>query len=162
MDALVAYCTAITLVTLTAVSGSYFTNTSVQSKWYQCIQPKWTPPKIVFPIVWTLLYILIAISFGRILSNEETFENNTLIAAMLLNLIFNTLWCYFYFTKQDVLAALITIFCLSLTIGAITIHVDDRFIQFAMLVYFIWIAFATLLNTASLFNSRQCLLSSTK
>lgn len=156
MNRALAYTLSFIIILLTAVSGSLFTYSNVQSDWYRCVQPQFTPPKQVFPIVWTLLYILIAISLGNIFSNDESFENTLLLSAFFVNLVFNTVWCYFYFSKRDVLLALITIVSLALTIGVIVVECDDTFVRYSMLAYFLWITFATLLNTITLFNVQRC------
>lgn len=51
----------------TAFIGSQFTKSHVDTQWYECIKPNITPPKYIFPIVWTILYILLAIILKNIL-----------------------------------------------------------------------------------------------
>ena len=51
----------------TAFIGSQFTKSNVNIQWYECIKPNITPPKYIFPIVWTILYILLAIILKNIL-----------------------------------------------------------------------------------------------
>ena len=45
-----------------AFIGSLFTSQNVNSSWYESIKPGITPPNYVFPIVWNILFFLIAIS----------------------------------------------------------------------------------------------------
>ena len=54
--------TCIIVVALVELAGSWFTSKSVNSSWYNSIAPSITPPGWVFPIVWNVLFLLIAIS----------------------------------------------------------------------------------------------------
>ena len=49
-------------VYLIAFLGSLFTTNSVNSSWYEQNKPSLTPPNFIFPIVWNILFFLIAIS----------------------------------------------------------------------------------------------------
>ncbi|MBU0585942.1 tryptophan-rich sensory protein, partial [Candidatus Micrarchaeota archaeon] len=46
-------------VGITAYFGSLFTAPSIASGWYEIIKPDIAPPNFVFPIVWTVLYLMI-------------------------------------------------------------------------------------------------------
>ena len=54
----------ISLISVYAVAfiGSIFTTSAVKSAWYQSIKPAITPPNWVFPVVWNILFFLIALS----------------------------------------------------------------------------------------------------
>jgi tryptophan-rich sensory protein len=56
-------------IILTSYIGSIFTRKNVNTKWYDCIKPIITPPNYVFPIVWTILYILLFFVFKNILDS---------------------------------------------------------------------------------------------
>ncbi len=56
---------AFSLIIVYAIAflGSLFTSPNVNSDWYENIKPEITPPNFVFPLVWNILFFLIALSF---------------------------------------------------------------------------------------------------
>ena len=76
--------------------------------WYSTlIKPSWAPPSFLFGPVWTFLYALIAISFGKVFI---MFYNKQIpfivVLPFILNLIFNFAFTYFQFgLKNNLLAA---------------------------------------------------------
>lgn len=155
MHPVIAYAIAGLAVALCALVGTYFTNKRVESKWYECIKPKITPPAIVFPIVWTILYVLFAIAFGRTLHLYAS--DFALVFAFILNLICNALWCYLFFAGKSLVPAIITIVTLMLTLVAIFVRASqDRFVRYSMVPYMAWVTFATVLNAMALPNGPKC------
>ena len=133
----------------TASISSYFTNKSVKSNWYKQIKPKYTPPNYIFPIVWTILYILLFFAFANVI---EKYDYIT-IGIFIINLLLNILWCYLYFTMHDIKYAL---FCLMILIitnfiilwRAFVIN-RDMYLIILFTPYTLWLLFAFYLN----FNS---------
>ena len=58
-------------------------------------KPSFMPPKVLFPIVWTILYVLMGISYGILKSNNLTDEKVDSI--YYLQLLVNALWSIFFF-----------------------------------------------------------------
>lgn len=141
---------AISSVVATSLVGQFFTNRSVSSEWYKCIKPQWTPPSVVFPIVWTTLYILIAIAFARIL-----IEGDQLASIILaINLVLNVVWCYLFFALKKPGYAIPSIIIIWLTIVWLLWHRrTDWIFVILLLPYLLWISFATLLNFQAALNS---------
>jgi translocator protein len=154
MGVLLAYAIATVAVVATSGLGSYFTNSSVKSAWYDCIKPPITPPPIVFPIVWTVLYILLAIAFGRSLAEPNV--NVMLIAIFVANLVLNVLWCYLYFKEKMIVTALMAILAIFMSIITIIALTEDPIVRYCVIPYAVWIAFATVLNAWSVSNIKKC------
>ena len=53
----------ILIIIVTLMSGSFFAPFVDMNIYKEIIRPKFSPPSIAFPIVWTILYILMSISF---------------------------------------------------------------------------------------------------
>ena len=53
-------------------------------------QPSWAPPSFLFPIVWTILYILMGISYGILKSNSllDTKSINIVCKRFMVNILF--------------------------------------------------------------------------
>lgn len=75
-------------------------------EWYTQINiAPWSPPNFVFPIMWSILYVCIAIAGWRIF-NQGTFQLKSLWASQL---ILNALWSWMFFGEHWVLIAFIDI-----------------------------------------------------
>ena len=91
--------------------ASYLQNASIAS-WYPILDKSpLTPPSLVFPIVWSILYVLLGISIGLIASSRlERRKGLLLIFAIQLTL--NFLWSFTFFFLQSPLAGFINILLL--------------------------------------------------
>lgn len=118
--------------------------------WYQIlVKPEWAPPAWVFGPVWAVLYILIAISFGKVLLMAVRRELPPMIALpFALNLVFNLSFTWIQFGLQNnVLAAVDIILCLATLIWAmVAIFPHKRWITFINIPYLLWVSFATTLQ----------------
>lgn len=141
---------AVLMVIATSLISSYFTTKSVASKWYACIKPSITPPSVVFPIVWTLLYVLIAIAFGR------SVKNKIIVALFVANLILNIIWCWAFFTARYIRLSVALILGIFVTAVLIIARTKDKVVRLLMAPYIVWVAFATLLTILSLEKADKC------
>lgn len=118
--------------------------------WYSTlIKPTWSPPAWVFGPVWTVLYILIAVSFGAVFYKAWKREVPRIVALpFALNLVFNLSFTYFQFTLQNnLLAALDILLCLAtLTWAMVAIFPHKRWIALINIPYLAWVSFATVLQ----------------
>ena len=118
--------------------------------WYQTlIKPSWAPPSYLFGPVWTVLYIVIAISFGSAfyLAAKKRLPIN-IIWPFLLNLCFNAIFTPLQFGLQNnLLAALDIVLVLATLIWAIvSIYPHQRWIALINIPYLLWVIFATVLQ----------------
>ena len=118
--------------------------------WYQTlIKPSWSPPSWLFGPVWTFLYILIAISFGRVfmLFVQKRIPFIVLLP-FILNLIFNLSFTYFQFgLKNNYLAAVDILLVLGTLIWAmISIFPFAKWITYIQIPYLLWVSFAAVLQ----------------
>lgn len=118
--------------------------------WYsQLIKPTWAPPAWLFGPVWTFLYILIAISFGKVLMMAWKKQIPVSVALpFILNIIFNLLFSPIQFGLQNnLLAGIDIILVLSTLIWSIVaIYPYRRWVAYLQIPYLIWVSFATVLQ----------------
>lgn len=111
-------------------------------------KPALTPPDIVFPIVWTVLFILMAISAARVYLAPVSRERSRGLLIYALQLAFNFLWSIFFFNLQAYgfaffwLLALWVLILLMIIIFAQT----DRLAGLLQIPYLLWVSFAAYLN----------------
>jgi benzodiazapine receptor len=118
--------------------------------WYASLaKPFWTPPPLTFPIVWTLLYVLMGISFWRLWDRTPSSAyRSRAMTSLLVQLILNALWSPVFFGWHGTRTALILIVALLVAIAAtiITAARVDRVAAWLLAPYLIWVAYATTVN----------------
>ncbi|MBL7045520.1 MAG: tryptophan-rich sensory protein [Parcubacteria group bacterium] len=118
--------------------------------WYQTlIKPTWAPPSWLFGPVWSVLYALIAVSFGFV--GYKFFKGNLsfwIILPFILNLIFNFAFTPLQFGLQNnVLAAVDILLVLATLIWAlIAIWPHYKWVVYINIPYLAWVSFATVLQ----------------
>lgn len=116
--------------------------------WYDGLEkPPFNPPNWIFGPVWTLLYVLIAIAGSRVwLANRRS----ALMAAWWVQLVLNFAWSPVFFGLHQIGAAFLVITALLVTIAAFMSEAWNRDRLTAMLFapYFVWVAFASVLNAS--------------
>ena len=125
-----------------AVSGSQFTPGEM------CLtltKPSWVPPNWVFPVVWTTLYIMIAIA-GWLVWRRAGWC--TALTVWGIGLVINALWSYFMFGRQEIGLALADVTALWVAV-ALFINLAwnlDRMAAYLFLPYLAWVTIAAALN----------------
>ena len=138
------------VVFLVAFIGSLFTSGSTNSQWYLENKPSFTPPDYVFPIVWPILYFLIALSLYFSWVRAKGIEKKKVAAVFGINLAANALWSYLFFGIQNTLLAFIDIIIILVSIIAM-IYVAGRIDKKAgwiLVPYLLWVSLAGILNLA--------------
>lgn len=114
----------------------------------QTIKPMLSPPAIVFPIVWTILYALMGIGMARIVLSANSEERTDAIQVYLLQLAVNFTWSIFFFRLQAYGGALIVLVLLLLLIIWMILRFRrvEKPAAFLQIPYVLWVAFAAYLN----------------
>lgn len=121
-----------------------------ESEWYQTlIRPEWAPPSWLFGPVWSVLYVIIAASFGYVF--YLYFKGVIPFAVLLpfiLNLLFNFAFTPLQFgLKNNLLASLDIILVLTTLIWALyVIHQYVPWVTYVNIPYLAWVTFATVLQ----------------
>ena len=126
--------------------------------WYsQLIKPFWAPPAFLFGPVWTFLYCLIAVSYGKVFWMVWKKEVAFAVALpFLLNLIFNFAFTPLQFGLKNNLLASIDIALIFLTLiwALIAIYPYSRWIAYIQIPYLLWVSFAMVLQFSITYLNR--------
>jgi tryptophan-rich sensory protein len=114
--------------------------------WYRRLdKPAWTPPPVVFPIAWTIMYLCMSFAAARI----GTMDGSGQAAAFwALQIALNTLWTPVFFGLHRIRAAMVVIVFLWLAVAATTVAFLrlDTVAGLVMLPYLAWVTVAGALN----------------
>lgn len=118
--------------------------------WYsQILKPSWSPPSWLFGPVWTVLYVIIAITFGKVflLAYQKQIPL-VVVVPFVLNIIFNLAFTPLQFgLKNNLLASLDILLVLGTLIWAMwAIYPYAAWISFLQIPYLLWVSFATVLQ----------------
>lgn len=129
--------------------------------WYsQLIKPSWAPPSWLFGPVWTVLYAIIAISFGTVFYKGFTKEISWIVVLpFVLNLIFNFAFTPIQFgLKNNLLASIDILLVLGTLIWALfaiwNAAPNLRWIVYVNIPYLLWVTFATCLQLTITFLNK--------
>lgn len=110
------------------------------------MQPPLSPPSIAFPIVWTILYILMGISYGILVDKKLLNAKAKIIYYN--QLIFNGLWSIIFFSLKWRLFAFIWIIALAILVifMIIEFYKKNKLAGLLQIPYLLWVLFAAYLN----------------
>lgn len=132
----------IVIVFAAASSGALFK----PGEWYESLRkPHWTPPKWAFPVVWSILYVMIAYAGWLVWT---TVGWSLPMALWVLQIVANALWSYFFFGRRRMDLALIDVGILWLSV-ALFILAAWPVVPLASLLfvpYLAWVSAAAALN----------------
>lgn len=118
--------------------------------WYQSlIKPDWAPPSWLFGPVWSVLYVIIAISFGKVFIMLFQKQIPFVVALpFILNLFFNFIFTPIQFgLKNNILAAVdITLVLVTLIWAMVAIYPYAKWVALVNIPYLLWGLFATVLQ----------------
>lgn len=112
-------------------------------------KPILTPPAWVFPIVWTILYVLMAWGLARVLvRTEQRAARSAALTLYVSQLFFNFFWSILFFHVRAYLFSLVWLVILWLLILAMARAFSrvDRTAAYLQIPYLLWVAFAGYLN----------------
>ena len=112
------------------------------------VQPPLSPPGIVFPIVWGILFALMGVSAARIDTSPASAARTRGLAVFLVQLAFNFFWSILFFNFQAFGAALVWLAVLWLLIVWMIAEFAkvDKTAALLQVPYLLWVSFAAYLN----------------
>jgi len=112
-------------------------------------QPPLSPPAIVFPIVWTILFLLMGIS-AYLIYNENAYDSGKALILYGVQLLVNFLWPIFFFNMQLYWFSFLWILFLWVLIILMIkeFYKINKTAAYLQIPYLLWVTFAAYLNLA--------------
>lgn len=110
------------------------------------VKPPLSPPSYIFPIVWTILYILMGISY--FIATKDNENNKELDQIYLLQLLVNFMWPIIFFVLKMYFTAFLWIILLLILVIVMIKELlkINKISGYLQIPYLIWLSFATYLN----------------
>lgn len=131
-----------------SVLGSVATSSSTDSTWFEELdKPSFYPPSATFGIVWTILYVIIAVSGWLAWRGGAPFST---LAVWTVQMGFNLAWSVVFFgLREPTLAVVVIVVLTAAIIETIRrFHPVHRLAAWMLIPYLAWVGFATVLNVS--------------
>lgn len=145
-------------VAVTAFISAFFTNSGIAMFYGSLNMPPLTPPSVVFPFIWSILYVLMIVSFYIVLQNRQIMRVQSATLLFLGQLFLQMLWCYLFFYQAYFLYGLVVMVLLLLTVWRMIDQFKQISYQAGILQYpyFMWLLVALYLNAGVVYlNGNQ-------
>jgi len=128
--------------------GAIFSSSGVKTWFITLNKPYFNPPSWVFAPVWTVLYILMGISFFIIWKRSHSRSKVPAITFFIIQLILNSLWSFLFFGLNNIQFAFIEIIILwiFIIVCVITFYPISKTASIMLIPYLLWVSFALVLN----------------
>ncbi len=137
------------LLFLLACAGAASTGAAFKpGTWYEELRkPGWIPPNWAFPVVWTVLYIFIAVAASRVAPRDDT---GIAMAFFAVQIAFNSLWTPVFFGLHNMKGglAVITVLWLAVLGTLVSFWRIDLLAGILFVPYLAWVSTAFALNLA--------------
>lgn len=129
--------------------GGWLTSSGIANGWYNTInKPTWTPPGSIIGAIWTIIFILSAISAVLVWNSSHNSRFVWIITFFIINAVLNIFWSFLFFNQHLIFAAALEAILLELSVFALIILIWPISIMAAALLlpYAGWVIFATYLT----------------
>lgn len=111
-------------------------------------KPPLSPPGILFPVVWTVLYALMGIGAARVAAAPESKGRSRALNVFVVQLVVNFFWSLIFFNAGAYGFALAWLLLLWVLIGVMIVLFwqVDKAAALLQMPYFLWVTFAAYLN----------------
>lgn len=111
-------------------------------------KPFLSPPAIIFPVAWTILYALMGISAARVYASPESSDRTKGLLFFVIQLGINFAWCFVFFMFQKYLVAFVVLAALLISVVVMSVYFRriDRLSAYLQIPYILWLIFAGYLN----------------
>lgn len=136
---------------LVGLASSILTS-EMMKKYGEINKPALSPPTILFPVVWTILYLLMGIGAALVYTNDSNNKENKNLGLIFhfIQLVLNFFWSIIFFKAQKYLMAFIWLILLWLSVMSMLQNYKkvSRTAYLLNIPYIVWLTFAGYLNLA--------------
>lgn len=144
---IVSYIVIIVSILIVAGLGSVFVNLGID--WFNTLnKPSQFVPNWLIPVVWSVIYAIFAIVLCLWVSKKSIPKN--IVWQLVINGVFNILWCLTFFTLNLTFLGNVTIVLLLIMAYVLIISINkyEKTYSYFTAIYPIWVSIATTLNMA--------------
>ena len=137
-------------ILLLGMASGWLSGSGNRSPWFATIaKPRFMPPGWAFPVVWTILYLMMGVSLAQVIRSDAP-ERPIAISLFAVQLALNLAWSPIFFAAHRIRLALAVMILLDAAVVATTIMFARIGIEPALLLapYLVWLGLATALNAA--------------
>lgn len=130
----------------TFLLGNLFTVFSMNTEFYKSLEKPFNLPSIIFPIVWSILFVLMSISLYIVSENKKTETKSYIL--YFVQLFINSLWTLFFFKLKLFLFSFLWIFVILffVILMIINFYKINKVSAYLQIPYVLWLLFAGFLN----------------
>lgn len=140
---------SIAIPLLVGIAASLLTMNSMEA-FGALNKPLFAPPAWLFPVVWTLLYVLMGIASYLVATSDKTYRARSALTVYGIQLAFNFLWSIIFFNLNAYWFAFVWLVLLWILIllNTVLFYRISKPAGYIMIPYILWVAFAGYLNFA--------------
>ncbi len=130
--------------------SGWLSNSGYGNPWFDSLRkPSFMPPGWLFGVVWPILYALLGIALGRILSEPPSDQRRFALTLFFAQLVLNFLWSPIFFAGHDIGLAKYVIFFMAILAAAAAgkFYRMRKAAGLLMIPYLAWLIFAATLNS---------------
>ncbi|MBR2207955.1 MAG: tryptophan-rich sensory protein [Synergistaceae bacterium] len=130
------------------ITAGILTRSGVRLYSAETVKPLLSPPPVIFPVVWTILYALMGYGAAKIFITPSSKERTRALGLFLIQLFFNFGWCFLFFSFKLFGAAFLWIIVLVMcvTMMFFAFLKVDKLAAYLQIPYWLWLLFASYLN----------------
>lgn len=154
MKKLLKFFYAFTAVMLTGFICSKLTDIGINGWYNRFDKPFLTPPNAVFPIAWSIIYVLMILSVFIVLRDATKPLISKANNLFLVQLFLQIFWCFTFFAEGYLGFGFAVLLLLDISVYKMikTFAKINRFASILLYPYFCWLLFATFLNLSYAYN----------
>ena len=142
------YLSSVLLACAVGALSGFLSRNGMQEFQTSVLKPPLTPPPILFPIVWTILYVLMGLGAALVAQSPSGRSQRTALRIYALQLAVNFFWSILFFNFSAYFAAFLWLILLWVLVLLMIWYFAgvNRAAALLLIPYLLWLTFAAYLN----------------